>query len=344
MSGKYSPMTTRPQPPAGTTVNAEPTSPGLIEGFRVHGDGHVERVTDAAAAKPPRGGFLWLHIGLGQGKDLVANSLDLQPIVVRSLLATETRPRCQHLKGGTLINLRGVNLNEGDRPEDMLSLRCWLEANRLITVRLRKSIAVEGLRERYAAGDTHERAGSLLVEIIRQLLSLIDPVADGLADSLDRLEDEARKAGDDDALREVIAAMRHDAVTYHRYLAPMRDAISKLSSRDAPGFAEIDLMEAQEEADRATRIVEELDITIDRAGVIVDQMAALRSERMNRNMMVLSVISAVFLPLGFLTGLLGINVGGLPGTDSPYAFGIVVVACLLIGTAAGFFFKARDWF
>jgi zinc transporter len=64
---------------------------------------------------------------------------------------------------------------------------------------------------------------------------------------------------------------------------------------------------------------------------------------MNRNMMVLSVVSAVFLPLGFLTGLLGINVGGLPGQDDPRAFTFVVLLCLGIGCAAGVFFKARDW-
>ncbi|GGY47549.1 zinc transporter ZntB [Parvularcula lutaonensis] len=316
---------------------------GMIEGFRVSADGTVTPVEDPSKEKAPRGGFIWLHLNIEEAGELIESDLGLDPMVARSLLAQETRPRCQHLRSGVLINLRGVNLNEGARPEDMISIRCWLEAQRLITVRMRRSVAVEELRELYRAGQAHERPGQLLVEIIRRLLSLIEPVVDGLADSLDSLEELADKVGESDALEDQISSMRHDAATYRRYLGPMRDAIVKLGSRETGGLNADDILEIQEEADRATRIVEELDITIERANVIVDQMAAARSDRMNRNMMVLSVVSAIFLPLGFLTGLLGINVGGVPGADNPYAFWIVVAICLFCGLVAGAYFKARDW-
>lgn len=316
---------------------------GMIEGFRVAADGTVSPVENPASASAPRGGYIWLHLNVQEAGELIEGDLGLDPMVSRSLLAKETRPRCQHLRSGTLINLRGANLNEGRKPEDMLSVRCWLEPQRLITVRMQRSVAVEELREQYRAGTAHERPGQLLIEIIRRLISLLDPIVDGLADSLDALEDQAEKEGNSQALEEQISGMRHDAVTYRRYLAPMRDAIVKLAARESGGLNADDLNEVQEEADRAERIVEELDITIERASVIVDQLAADRSDRMNRNMMVLSVVSAVFLPLGFLTGLLGINVGGLPGTDSPYAFWLVVAVCVVVGVLAGAYFKARDW-
>lgn len=316
---------------------------GLIEGFTVSADGQVTLVKDPASARAPRGGFLWLHLNVSDAGELVEDKLNLDPMVSRSLLATETRPRCQHLRGGILINLRGANLNEGRRAEDMISVRCFLEANRLITVRMQRSVAIEEMRENYRNGHAHERPSQLLIEMIRRLISLLDPIVDGLADGLDALEDQAMKRGDEERLKNQISAMRHDAVTYRRYLAPMRDAIIKLGTREAAGITGDDLDELHEEGDRAIRIVEELEITIERAGVIVDQMNAAREDKMNRNMMVLSVISAVFLPLGFLTGLLGINVGGLPGTDDPQAFTIVVLICLIVGVSAGVYFKARDW-
>jgi zinc transporter len=53
---------------------------------------------------------------------------------------------------------------------------------------------------------------------------------------------------------------------------------------------------------------------------------------MNRNMLILSVVTAVFLPLGLVTGLLGINVGGIPGEQSEIAF--FVVCGLLVALAA----------
>ena len=41
-----------------------------------------------------------------------------------------------------------------------------------------------------------------------------------------------------------------------------------------------------------------------------------------------TIVATVFLPLGFVTGLLGVNVGGIPGTDSAWAFTIL---CLIVG-------------
>ena len=60
-------------------------------------------------------------------------------------------------------------------------------------------------------------------------------------------------------------------------------------------------------------------------------------------MLLLSIIAAIFLPLGFVTGLLGVNVAGIPGAAYPYAFGIVCL--VLLGTGAGLFwyFKKIKW-
>jgi zinc transporter len=317
--------------------------PGVLAAFTVTGTGRVTGLNDPFAVKAPTGGYVWLHLSLDEMTEGHCQRLGLDPVVVNSLTAAETRPRARHLGGGVLVILRGVNLNEGERPEDMLSLRCWLEPGRLITVRKRKSIAVNKIVERYDLGEGHKRPGPLLIEIVRRLIDLIEPVVDALADSLDAREEDAQRLGANDNLRDTVSAMRHDATIYRRYLAPMRDGLIRLATKEERAFSADDVVDLQEEADRAVRIVEELDITIDRAQVIVDQMAAIRSERMNRNMMVLSIVSAIFLPLGFLTGLLGINVGGLPGQDDPRAFTLVVLLCLGIGGAAGVFFKARDW-
>lgn len=61
-------------------------------------------------------------------------------------------------------------------------------------------------------------------------------------------------------------------------------------------------------------------------------------------MYILSVIAAIFLPLGFLTGLLGINVGGIPGADNPYAFWIFIAMLTTLTTGQIALFKALKWF
>jgi zinc transporter len=59
---------------------------------------------------------------------------------------------------------------------------------------------------------------------------------------------------------------------------------------------------------------------------------------------VLSVIAAIFLPLGFLTGLLGINVGGIPGADNPHAFLIFSAMLVIVVFLQVLLFKKLKWF
>jgi zinc transporter len=67
------------------------------------------------------------------------------------------------------------------------------------------------------------------------------------------------------------------------------------------------------------------------------------SEESNSRMYVLSIVSAIFLPLGFATGLLGINVGGIPGAENHYAFAIFIG--ILVALAGGLlvFFRYKKW-
>ena len=78
-----------------------------------------------------------------------------------------------------------------------------------------------------------------------------------------------------------------------------------------------------------------------RAGTL--GIAERRGEEMNQRLFVLAIISAVFLPLGFLTGLFGVNVGGMPGVDSSVAFTLLSLA--MAGCAVGLLalFKRIGW-
>lgn len=52
-------------------------------------------------------------------------------------------------------------------------------------------------------------------------------------------------------------------------------------------------------------------------GVMQEELTEKLSEQMNKTMYILTVLAGIFLPITFVTGLLGINVGGIPGTDNP---------------------------
>ncbi|MFC1356909.1 MAG: hypothetical protein G8D58_09745 [gamma proteobacterium symbiont of Phacoides pectinatus] len=73
----------------------------------------------------------------------------------------------------------------------------------------------------------------------------------------------------------------------------------------------------REIADHTLLFLEDLDAARERASVTQEELLHHLSEQAERRMFLLAVITTVFLPLSFVTGLLGINVGGIPGADEP---------------------------
>ncbi|MBB4658853.1 zinc transporter ZntB [Parvularcula dongshanensis] len=330
-------------------TSAPPHCPrtGLIEGFAVDARGVAtplsrQELIDGDGVTPPEGGYLWLHFALECARSWLPGHLDLDEATLRLLLAEETRPSCVQHEDGLLMNLRGVNLNEGRSPEDMLSIRIHLAPGRLITVRKQRSRAIEDIRHELRKGAAPRDAGSLLLRLIGGLTDRLEPVVDALSDRVDALEELSLRADTED-LRGELSAMRHDAIVFRRYVAPQREAVTRFSMNEAGLLSKKTLQSVRDEAERVTRVVEELDITRERAGVIYEQIAARRADEMNRNMMIISVVSAVFLPLSFVTGLLGINVGGMPGAQSDAAFWLVCLLCAALGVALLLVFRRMGW-
>ena len=81
-------------------------------------------------------GLLWTHLDANHEniKDSIKKFSDLDPIIVDALIAAETRPRMLQSHEGLLLILRGVNLNEDSRPEDMVSIRLWIDNQQMMLI------------------------------------------------------------------------------------------------------------------------------------------------------------------------------------------------------------------
>ena len=254
-----------------------------------------------------------------------------------ALIAPETRPRCTVVQGqhgaGVIINLRGVNLHEDAEPEDMISIRIWLEENRIVSTWRRPLFAVKDLTAAMERGQGPVSPGDFTAKLALRLADRAEPVIAELNEIVDGMEDELLGENTPPGLRHKLADVRRTAIVLRRYMFPQRDALSTLAIEDLPWLKEHDRSKLREAVDRITRLAEELEAIRERASVVQDQLMERRADAMNRNMLVLAVVAAIFLPLGLLTGLLGINVGGVPGENTSWAFWAV---CGLLVAMTGF--------
>ncbi len=289
-------------------------------------------------------GVLWLHLDYmnEQAQRWMSEESGLDPVIMEALTNEETRPRCFAHGKGMVVILRGVNLNPGADPDDMVSIRAWIESGRVITVRHRRVMAIEDLRSALKDGDGPADSGEFLVQLCDRLSQRMSTVLSEMDDAVDDLEDQILEQ-ESYRLRSAISDLRRQAIRLRRYLAPQREALLRLQTEKADWLDEMNRIRLREVADRVTRHVEDLDSARERAAVIREELEGRLAEQMNKTMYVLSIVAAIFLPLGLLTGLLGINVGGIPGTESPLAFLAVCMLLVIVAILQLLLFRKMRW-
>jgi zinc transporter len=262
----------------------------------------------------------------------------LEELVVEELTAPSTRPRLSRFGAGVLIGLRGVNLNEGAEPEDMISLRMWADETRLISLRGPRLVTVRSVRERLEADDGPRSVGELLTDLVEGLNDRIGPVVEAAVVSVDEMEARVVDPNDTPDGGE-LATLRQRAIVLHRYLSPQTTALTQLHRLEQPAlFGKEDRRRLEEQINDATRYVEDLEALRGRASVVQDELSNQLAERANRRVYIVTIIAAIFLPLTLVSGLLGMNVGGVPLAQHSNGFWLVtggLIAAGLIGLAVG---------
>lgn len=285
--------------------------------------------------------YRWVHLNLENEAvyDWVKSQTD--ETVANALTVDDTRPRHIRHENASLLNLRGVNANPAADTEDMVSIRLWANERMIISARRQKAMAVINLHEQIEAGHAPLSVGGFLITLAEGLTERIMPVINGLVDELDAIEETSLDGVT--GLRGRLAELRRTTIMLRRYISPQREGLLRLSADSAGLFVDGQKTALRETVDRITRLMEDMDAIRERCGVMNDQLADARAEEMNRNMMILSVVAAIFLPLGFLTGLLGVNVGGIPGANSPFGFAALCLVMLIIGGCITLFFRKLKW-
>lgn len=328
------------------SLEEDPENEGLLFACNLEGDGSATMLQwDDVNEWKPDDGALWLHFDRNAAEvhHWLRTESGLSEPTISALLAEETRPRVFRGKKGTIAILRGVNLNEGSDVEDMIDIRIWSDGERVITLRSQKVMSLrEVLAQLTEEQDGPRSASELYERLISRLVDRMASTVNSFDDKLDEIETSLDISNAAKSRRE-LSDLRQKAIQLRRYIAPQREALYELLMEPPHWLEEINRINLRETVDRLLRYIESLDTVRERSMVIKDDIANQLAESSNRTLYVLSIISAIFLPLGFLTGLLGINVGGMPGVDNPYAFWVSAAVMVIIVVAQMYIFRKLKW-
>lgn len=317
-----------------SSEHAEAEQRGLVEALVLDGMGSARRVSreDIDTLQLGAQETLWLHWDRShpEAQSWLRERSDLSEFVCNLLLEEATRPRIvQPENQQLLLFLRGVNLNPDAEPEDMVSLRIFADQQRVISLRMRRLRARAELSNELDSGKGPTSAAGLVLRLADLMTDKIEPLVTELSelvDSQDELVEQDENYTPDHA--KMVAAKRR-AASLRRFLAPQRDIFFEMAKEKFEWFVQDQAKNWNELGNSLTRHLEELELIRERVGLVLESEHQRMGERMNRVMYLFAIVTGFFLPLSFLTGLLGINVAGIPGSD--YQNGFMIVCFLMAG-------------
>lgn len=323
--------------------SASPSS--FVAAYRLDGQGNGTPLTPEELSRVwhQDEAQLWMHLDFThKDVDHFLNTIAaLDEDIIEALTEEDTRPRVAVFKGGRITTLRGINLNPGADPDDLISLRVWLTDNRLITVRRRPLQSITRVRAYLEAGEGARNVGELLAGMADTLVDRVGDLTHQLDDALGDLEERQAVKESAAVTNEELTDIRQPLITLRRFMDPQYHCLARLAEDDI--FDETARLWLREAANQLYRYVEDFRAMQERALILQEQLSNMHNERLNERMYLMAIITAVFLPLTFLTGLLGINVGGIPGAESPAGFIVVVMLSMLVGAGVMAVLKKWRW-
>ena len=279
----------------------------------------------------------WIDVDLAEAgaESWLVSQVKLGEDTLPLLLTEENRNRRVSAPEGLFLSLCYPSGARDEDPEDaVVRIGVLVTRERILTVHRGRILALDGLR--HSLRDPEEAldsAWSVLAKLIVRIAFRVEVVLDQAAREIDQLEDRVFEEDPQPPIDE-LGQLRRQLILDRRHITSMARVVEETLDDRVMGPAASSADDLRDAAQAMTRLERTVEFFLERANLIQDQIQSLLSERMNTATLRLGVVATVFLPLSFLTGLLGINVAGMPGSHNPLAFWVVCALLTILALGA----------
>ncbi|MDR1694696.1 MAG: hypothetical protein LBR70_05875 [Lactobacillaceae bacterium] len=287
---------------------------------------------------------LWVHLDYKdeRAKDILLK-LNLESIVTDAL-CTQTR----HTKfyqndsyTGTFLILRGMNPDSQPKSKDMTSLRIWIDSGKIVTLCHNYSHSIDStIKKLQKDGPGPKNSVECFINISQTSFHNISNATYEIAEKVDRFEEKIIKGKNSYKLSTKIGFLRRQIITIHRYLLPQKDIFKNLPLSNM--FSDNKYKnQFRSLYNDISRSLENLEYSREHIVILQEELENKVNISINNNMYILSVVVAIFTPLTLFSGMLGMNLEGIPFADSKYAFGAVSIAMLIVALVLFWMMRRR---
>ncbi len=326
-----------------TIHRIEYDSEALVESSNVN-------VDDVYAPSDESSRVEWINVeGLGDANvlKLLGQRFGLHPLALEDVIHPQERPKVEVY--GDLV-FAVIRIPRTERRIEYEQVSIFLGPRFVLTFQEQTGDCFDAVRERLRNARGRIRSlGSdyLAYALIDAAIDHYFPILADFVERLELLEEDILDSYDQDVIHE-LTRIRRELAQLSRSARPLREAVLIFSAETTPLVTDDTRIYLRDCLDHASQISDMVGSSRSHASSLVDLQLNMSSQRMNEVMKVLTVITAVFIPLSFIVGLYGMNFD----TSSPYnmpelswKYGYVGVWALMIAisVASFVFFWRRGW-
>jgi magnesium transporter len=275
----------------------------------------------------------------------IAANFGVHAIAMEDIVDVHKRPSYVEYKHGHFISLKAFEYSKTDKEVRPQSISLFFGKGFVLSFQEHDDDVFKVLRERIQAskGRIRQRGSDYLTyAIIDVVVDRYFHIIDNIEETLEEVEDLI--SNNVDAINKgQLQATKVNLIKVRKSVVPLREALNQFLRTES------DLIDPRTEAylrdvyDHTIQVVESVDTMRDILGGLQDLYISEISLKMNKIMQFLTIVTAVFVPLSFLTGLYGMNFEVIP--ELKYQNGYFVLWIVMIGITVGMFwwFKRKRW-
>jgi magnesium transporter len=293
-----------------------------------------------------RNGLLWVDIQAEPAdriERLLTKVFDFHPLAIDDALRETHVPKIDDWDSYVYCVAHGVVFSAGDLDLTTRELDVFLGRNYLVTHHLSQLPAVDRLWDASQRNgrDLAQGADFLFYNLLDLLVTDYLPVMDELDDVIDEIEDEVFDKPTPDTLNRIFA-LKRAVLRLRRILSPQREVINRLARDPYGAVSSGKRIYFRDIYDHMVRLVDLNDTLRDLITGVLDTYLSVTSNRTNEIMKVLTVLTAVFLPMTFFSGFFGMNFTHLP-FDSTWLLILGAAIMVLLPCLLYLWFRRQGW-
>ncbi len=274
---------------------------------------------------------VWLHFNMNdaRARRWLHERSGLPSEARELVLSAEPRIQLEVLPDAVVAVLGDLDHEFHGEAEGYHTLRIYLDAHRMITMRRHPLKSVDHLRRCLPAA-SHEIPSTikLFERYIEALAVTVSQEVNRLAAQVDDLEEQVL-AGQVHHRGKLLGQMRRGLARLRRHLSANRAALAPMPSRLPARYSHQERQDLRQAIEQLEALGSDLELVQERARLLQEEIAGRLTEATNRNLFVLSIVTTILLPITLITGVFGMNVGGLPWVGHAGGFWWVMLLMLL---------------